>query len=61
MTIEPSNKNGLSVKQMVSKVIKFTKCAKDLAKNHPTASECQLNEFLQQEMDMSGEIWIPPI
>ena len=63
VSVEPLNRNsnGLSVKQMVSKIIKFTKSAKDLAKNHPTASECQLNEFLQQEMDMSGEIWIPPV
>ncbi|KAJ3633636.1 hypothetical protein MTP99_010573 [Tenebrio molitor] len=63
MTIEVpvKNGNGPNIKQMVSSVVRFTKCAKELAKNHPTASECQLNEFLQQEVEMSGEIWIPPV
>ncbi|RZC34710.1 tubulin polyglutamylase TTLL2, partial [Asbolus verrucosus] len=62
IVVEPLNKSNTSnVKQMVSTVIKYTKTAKDLVKNHPTASECQLNEFLQQEMKMSGEIWIPPV
>ncbi|KAJ8981724.1 hypothetical protein NQ317_003789 [Molorchus minor] len=49
------------VKHMVTRVMKFTKSAKDLARKHPTASESQLTEFLQDEMQISGDIWIPPI
>lgn len=57
------NKNcsGSNIKLMVTKIMKFNKCAKDLAKTHPTASECQLNEFLQHEMGLTGEVWIPPV
>ncbi|XP_050501600.1 probable tubulin polyglutamylase TTLL2 isoform X2 [Diabrotica virgifera virgifera] len=55
------NNNSNQIKNMVNKVIKFTKKAKELAKKHPVASECQLSEFLQAEMDMTGDIWIPPV
>lgn len=41
--------------------MKFNKIAKDLVKKHPAASESQLSEFLQQEMDITGDIWIPPL
>ncbi|XP_018564642.1 probable tubulin polyglutamylase TTLL2 [Anoplophora glabripennis] len=58
--LNDSNSNGY-VKNMVNKVIKFTKTAKDLARKHPSASESQLSEFLQDEMDITGDIWIPPI
>lgn len=50
-----------SIKHMVLDVTRFTRIAKELFKNHPSASECQLNEFLQQQMEMTGEIWIPPV
>ncbi|XP_050309919.1 probable tubulin polyglutamylase TTLL2 [Anthonomus grandis grandis] len=53
--------NNAGVKSMVNKIIKFNKIAKELVKTHPAASESQLSEFLQQEMDITGEIWIPPL
>ncbi|XP_074031183.1 probable tubulin polyglutamylase TTLL2 isoform X2 [Leptinotarsa decemlineata] len=56
-----NNINNGHVKGMVNKVMKFTKTAKDLAKKHPTASECQLSEFLQEETKMTGDVWIPPV
>ncbi|CAG9854207.1 unnamed protein product [Phyllotreta striolata] len=52
--------NG-QIKAMVNKVIKFTRKAKELAKRHPLASECQLSELLQAENEMTGDIWIPPL
>ncbi|KAG5879647.1 hypothetical protein JTB14_034447 [Gonioctena quinquepunctata] len=58
---KPNHANNGYVKGMVNKVMKFTRTAKDLAKKHPTASECQLSEFLQEEMKMTGDVWIPPI
>lgn len=56
-----SNLNNGGVKNMVNKVIKFTKLAKDLVKRHPAASESQLSEFLQQEVSITGDVWIPPV
>lgn len=57
--VHKSNSN--TIKLMVNKVIKFTRTAKELAKKHPAASECQLTEYLQTEMDMTGDVWIPPL
>ncbi|XP_066156601.1 probable tubulin polyglutamylase TTLL2 [Euwallacea fornicatus] len=56
-----NSSSNMGVKVMVNKVMKFRKAAKDLAKKHPTASESQLTEFFQQEMDISGDIWLPPL
>ncbi|CAG9771181.1 unnamed protein product [Ceutorhynchus assimilis] len=56
-----NNFNNCGVKVMVNKIMKFNKVAKDLVKKHPAASESQLSEFLQQEMDITGDIWIPPL
>ncbi|KAF7279569.1 hypothetical protein GWI33_007031 [Rhynchophorus ferrugineus] len=50
-----------AVKSMVNKVIKFNKTTKDLVKRHPAASESQLSEFLLHEMDITGDVWIPPV
>ncbi|XP_019867531.1 probable tubulin polyglutamylase TTLL2 [Aethina tumida] len=52
--------NG-NVKLMVNEVVKFTKTAKELAKKHASASESQLNEFLQQSVNITGDIWMPPV
>ncbi|XP_022919219.1 probable tubulin polyglutamylase TTLL2 [Onthophagus taurus] len=49
------------VKFMVSEVNKFSKVAKEIFKRYPAASECQLNEFLQQKFDLNRDVWIPPI
>ncbi|XP_030749524.1 probable tubulin polyglutamylase TTLL2 isoform X2 [Sitophilus oryzae] len=56
-----NNTGPVGIKNMVNKVIKFNKITKELVKRHPAASESQLSEFLQQEMDISGDIWIPPV
>ncbi|KAH1013397.1 hypothetical protein HUJ04_002390 [Dendroctonus ponderosae] len=53
--------NKMGVKAMVNKIGKFNKTAKELAKKHPAASEGQLTEFLQQELAISGDLWIPPL
>ncbi|KAK9721655.1 Tubulin-tyrosine ligase family [Popillia japonica] len=50
-----------SDKAIVLEMIKFHKIARDIYKKYPTASECQLNDYLQVEMNMSREIWIPPL
>ncbi|KAJ8913513.1 hypothetical protein NQ315_017063 [Exocentrus adspersus] len=56
---DPSNSGY--VKAMVNKMTKFTKTAKDLARKHPAASESQLSEYLQEEMNITGDVWIPPV
>ncbi|CAH0556489.1 unnamed protein product [Brassicogethes aeneus] len=50
-----------NIKHMVNQVIKFTKTAKELAKKHEAASESQLNEFLQRNVGMTGDVWIPSV
>ncbi|KAF5293176.1 hypothetical protein FQR65_LT11021 [Abscondita terminalis] len=56
------NCNGnVSVKNMVAEVIKFSKLAKEIVKKHPSVSECQRNEYLLQGMEMTGDIWLPPL
>ncbi|KAK4879445.1 hypothetical protein RN001_007591 [Aquatica leii] len=56
------NCNGnVSVKHMVAEVIKFSRLAKEIVKKHPNVSECQRNEYLLQGMEMSGDIWLPPV
>lgn len=42
-------------------MVQFNKVIKDIIKEHPGSSECQLNEFLLESMQMNGDIWIPPI
>lgn len=39
---------------------KFSKAARDVYKTYPTASEFELNEYLQRKMNIS-EVWVPPI
>ncbi|XP_057667585.1 probable tubulin polyglutamylase TTLL2 isoform X1 [Diorhabda carinulata] len=65
-SLETPNKNSTygnngHMKNMVNEVIKFTKKAKELARKHSMASECQLSEYLQADMEMTGDIWIPPV
>ncbi|KAL1491448.1 hypothetical protein ABEB36_012046 [Hypothenemus hampei] len=55
------NISGIGVKTMVNKVIKFSKTAKELARKHPAASESQLSEYLQQDLNVTGDIWVPPL
>ncbi|XP_065162916.1 probable tubulin polyglutamylase TTLL2 isoform X2 [Atheta coriaria] len=50
-----------SAKQIVCQLTKWMRSAKEIAKTHPHASECQLNEFLAKDVELMGEVWIPPI
>ncbi|XP_025835866.1 probable tubulin polyglutamylase TTLL2 [Agrilus planipennis] len=50
-----------NVKEIVAQITKLEKTAREIAKKHPHASECQLNEFLQHTVGIKNEIWIPPI
>jgi len=40
---------------------KFNKIAKELHRKNPGMSTSELNQSLQQQMDMTTEIWLPPI
>ncbi|XP_060518781.1 probable tubulin polyglutamylase TTLL2 [Cylas formicarius] len=65
MTLDHGDENGNpivsgGIKNVVNAVVKFNKVAKELMKKHPAASECQLNEFLQQEINMAVDVWMPP-
>lgn len=42
-------------------MVQFNKTIKEIMKEHPGSSECQLNEFLQDLMNIDGDIWLPPI
>ncbi|XP_017773806.1 PREDICTED: probable tubulin polyglutamylase TTLL2, partial [Nicrophorus vespilloides] len=50
-----------AIKYNVAEVIKFTRIAKEVYKIHPQASECQLNEFLVNQMEITSDLWMPPI
>lgn len=50
-----------NIKQMVTEIIHFNKTAKELVKKYPVASECQLSEYLLQEVNLTRDIWIPPL
>lgn len=66
MNLEVNNNNPDwtgkgNIKQMVGEVTKFSRLAKEIWKTHPTASELQLNEYLQEAMGMTRDVWIPPV
>ncbi|GJQ67511.1 hypothetical protein Trydic_g8328 [Trypoxylus dichotomus] len=50
-----------STKSVVAQMVKFNKMARNISKKYPAATDSQLNEYLQVEMSMSGEIWLPSI
>ncbi|KAK9888803.1 hypothetical protein WA026_001026 [Henosepilachna vigintioctopunctata] len=49
------------VKNIVQEVSKYSRVSKEMIKKHPRASDKFLNQQLRQELDIAGEIWLPPL
>ncbi|XP_045470829.1 probable tubulin polyglutamylase TTLL2 isoform X1 [Harmonia axyridis] len=48
------------VRNVVMEVSKYSKVAKELTRKHSTASDKFLNQRLAEQLNITGEVWLPP-